>query len=55
VPISQLVEYFNDRIRAEKVCYLPEDPIRIRKGEVFSERIPSAGRDVVRDAPCRRS
>jgi hypothetical protein len=34
MPVSQLVEHFNDRIRAEKVRYLPEDPIRIRKGAV---------------------
>jgi hypothetical protein len=34
VPVSQLAEYFNDRIRAEKVRYLPEDPIRIRNGAV---------------------
>ena len=26
MPVSQLVEYFNDRIRAEQVPYLPEDP-----------------------------
>jgi EAL domain-containing protein (putative c-di-GMP-specific phosphodiesterase class I) len=32
--ISQLVDYFNDRIRADKVRYLPEDPIRIRNGVV---------------------
>jgi hypothetical protein len=30
VPVSQLVEYFNDRIRAEQIRYLPEDPLRIR-------------------------
>jgi len=34
VPVSQLVDYFNDRIRTEKVRYLPEDPIRIRNGAV---------------------
>jgi EAL domain-containing protein (putative c-di-GMP-specific phosphodiesterase class I) len=32
VPVSQLVEYFNDRIRAEQIRYLPEDPLRIRNG-----------------------
>ncbi len=34
VPISRLVEYFNDRIRAEKVRYLPDDPLRLRNGAV---------------------
>jgi hypothetical protein len=34
VPVSQLVEYFNDRIRAEQIRYLPEDPLRIRNGAV---------------------
>ena len=34
MPARQLVDYFNDRIRAEKVRYLPEDPIRIRNGVV---------------------
>jgi len=34
VPVSQLVDYFNDRIRAQEVRYLPEDPIRSRNGAV---------------------
>lgn len=34
MPVSRLVEYFNDRIRAEQVPYLPEDPLRIRNGAV---------------------
>lgn len=34
MPVSQLVEYFNDRIRAEQIRYLPEDPLRIRNGAV---------------------
>jgi EAL domain-containing protein (putative c-di-GMP-specific phosphodiesterase class I) len=34
VPVSQLVDYFNDRIRTQKVRFLPEDPIRSRYGAV---------------------
>jgi hypothetical protein len=34
VPVSHLVDYFNDRIRTQKVRLLPEDPIRSRYGAV---------------------
>jgi EAL domain-containing protein (putative c-di-GMP-specific phosphodiesterase class I) len=34
VPVSQLIDYFNDRIRTQKIRFLPEDPIRSRYGAV---------------------
>ncbi|MGQ0593673.1 MAG: EAL domain-containing protein [Gammaproteobacteria bacterium] len=34
MPVSQLVDYFNDRIRTQEVRFLPEDPIRSRHGAV---------------------
>ena len=34
MPVSQIIEYFNDQMRAAPVRFLPEDPIRSRYGAV---------------------
>ncbi|MFH0343056.1 MAG: hypothetical protein ACHBNF_13200 [Chromatiales bacterium] len=34
MPISQIIDYFNDQMRAAPMRFLPEDPIRWRYGAV---------------------
>lgn len=34
MPVSQIIDYFNDQMRVAPMRFLPEDPIRLRYGAV---------------------
>ena len=34
MPVSQIIDYFNDQMRVASIRFLPEDPIRSRYGAV---------------------